>query len=1100
MSTSQTESSVTTVIGLLGPVGVVRDVTAACAPGAGEPVPVAGVRARRLLASLAMAEGRVRTAERLIDDVWGTDRPGSPAAALHTQISRLRPVLGPARVEAVAGGYRLTGCRTDLSVVAELAASGDPADLAAAQTWWRGVPGDDLGDADVGLASELRSRANALREAVDRGRLAALLAGGDFAEARTVAERLCATDNLDETAHVGMMRALAGQGATAAALAVFDRLRRSLTAELGADPGPEAAAVHAELLAATAVSGAGSAVPPQVIEPTGRGPRSKVVGVIADSSELVGRDHDISAILDLLGRYRLVTLQGPGGVGKTRVSHRVGARLARAGRSVFYVPLAPIRNDDDVVGAIAATLGVGDTEWTPGGRPRRAVADLTARIVDEIRGLGAVLILDNCEQVVARCALLVAELLTAEPDLVVLTTSRSPLLLAAEHIYQLPALGVDVDGASAELFGRRARAIRRSATLDPIQVAGLCARLDGLPLAIELAAARIRTMSVGEITARLDERFGLLRGSDRSAPDRHRTLYAVIDWSWDLLGDDARSALRRLCRFPAGFTADTAAAVLGYGGYRIDDVLEELVNQSLLAVVETVTGTRYRMLETVREFGETTLAADPGLSRVIDVAICCWARSFALSVSAEYEHDFASPALLDRVAAETENLLWVLRRCVAAESGRPSDDEVITVVTVFPVLGGLWVIRGLHSEVIAWSAKVVPILPRPPAGLPDELRKCWQATVLVSSIHQMMHHDLRHVARCRMLLRALIHRDKVLTGQTDFLSALALAVRGPALHRLIVSGVRAGTPRVALIARGLRMAVRENTGSLDPALRDGLHMLELTSRYDDVWLSAMPKDAVAGIYGQRGQWERSIGYYHDAIAGLERISATEDSDGSRCYLAAALTALGRFDEAEQVLAPVAGGWTVRGPEPQGHTEVVAAMMMAWAEIRYGRGDRIGAAEAFGRSAALIHRDHPFLSSDPGAVMLLSGSVAGLLLCGETDTARIYLDTLCAGLRSTISGRIWLDLPQGATIALVVGLLLNADARTGDKAPGARLMALGVRLGARQDLPSLHRAVVDAQPNSGLSEDDWASMWTQVVRRSRRQVREEILDFVVHHVS
>ncbi len=1076
-----------TVIGLLGPITVAG---ASATSGASEPAPIAGVRARRLLVSLALADGRVRTAERLIDDVWGDDPPGSPPAALHTQISRLRSILGHGRLEAVAGGYRLTGCRTDLDIAGELVASGTGGDLAAADRLWRGVPGDDLGDAAGGIAGELTARATALRDKLDRTRIGVLLADGDHASARALAENLCAAEFLDETAHMWLMRALAGEGRVADALAVFVRLRRELSSQLGADPGPEITALNAQLLSGAKNSNADDSGV-RAAPVTGRR-RAKVVGLIADASELVGRDGDIAAIIDLLAAGRLVTVQGPGGVGKTRISHRVGARLAETGRSVFYVQLAPVRDDDDVVAAVASTLGVGDAEWTPGGRTRRPPGDLTVRIVDEIRGADTVLILDNCEQVLDGCARLVAELLAAEQNLTVLTTSRSPLLLAAENIYPLPTLAVGVDGASVELFGRRARAIRPTVSLDPVEVAALCDRLDGLPLAIELAAARIRTMSVGEITARLDERFGLLRGNDRGAPDRHRTLYAVIDWSWDLLGDDARSALRSLCRLPAGFTAETAAVILGYSGFRVDDVLEELVNQSLLAVVETATGTRYRMLETVREFGEAKLADDSAASRVVDEAICHWARAFALEVGAEYECAFASPALMDRVGAEAENLVWVLRRCVTVETGPLTGDELATVVTVFPVLGGLWVIRGLHSEVIAWSTRVMGVLPRPSGDLPDELRKFWQATVLVSSIHQMMHRNLRHVARGRMLLRTLLHRDTVMSEPTDFLSALALAGAGAPAHRLIATGVRAGSPKVALIARGLRMAGWENTGALDLALREGLRMLELTSRYDDIWLSAMPKNTVAGIYGQRAQWEHAIGYYRDAIGQLEQVAATEDSDGSRCYLAGALAALGRFDEAERVLAPIADGWTARDGDPQGHPEVTSAMMMVSAEICHGRGDRRGAAEVFGRSAALIRREHPFLTGDPGAVMLISGSVAGLLDCGDTTTALDYLGVLSEGLRSTLGGRTWLDLPQGATIALIVGRLLTLDQATA--ADGARLMALGVRLGARRDMPSLHRAVVDAQPNSGLSEDDWASLWDAVRRLSRHQVREEILDF------
>ncbi|MCB1295229.1 MAG: winged helix-turn-helix domain-containing protein [Gordonia sp.] len=1084
-------SATAIVIGLLGPVAVARS---GVSTASGEVVPadltpIAGVRARRLLVSLALASGRVCTSERLIADVWGDTPPGSPGAALHTQISRLRSVVGHTAVEGIAGGYRLAGCRTDLNIVAELASSGDPDDLVAATAWWRGSPGDDLGESVVDdVAEELRTKAGSLRADIDRRLMTALLSRADFAGARSVAEKLCAADELDESAHLALMRSLAGDGRIPDALAVFARLRRALSRELGIDPGPEALALNAELLTAA------RSPTDQEPTPSARDWRSRAVGVVSDSSDLIGRDDDIATIVALFGRHRLVTVQGPGGVGKTRVSHRVGAELARAGRSVFYVPLAPIRDDDDVVSAIAATLGVGESEFAASGRPRRSIGDLADRIIDAVRGLDVLLILDNCEQVVGRCATLVADLLAAEPNLWVLTTSRSPLMLTAETIYQLPTLGGGVDGASSELFERRARAIRPAATLLPAAVADLCEKLDGLPLAIELAAARIRTMSVAEITARLEERFALLRGTDRSAPDRHRTLYAVIEWSWDLLDDDARAALCALCRFPAGFTADAASVMLGYNGFRLDETLEALVNQSLLNVIEDRGHIRYRMLEMVREFGEAELATDPDASRRVDTAICLWAGLFAEAAISEYEEDFASVALVEAVYAESENLVWVLRRCVAIIRDDRSEEATTTVVTVFPVLAAAWVVRGLHAEVLAWSERIVPILPGPPADLPDHLRRCWQATVLAATLHQWMHRNIRLIAIGRMLLRRLHSPGLRLIEPTDFLSALLLSRSGTAASRLIAVGVRRGSPKVAMLARGLRMNVRENAGSLDPALSDGLAMIEESTHHDDVWLRAMPRMSVAGIYGQRGQWDRAVDYYRAVIADLDRLSAHEDASGSRCYLACALVALGRLDEAERELAPLADGWSVEAPDPQGHPEVTAAMMVTWAEIRHARGDQNRAAEAFGRAAALICREHPYVAADPGAVLLAGNAVAGMIDCGRVEQAREFLGVLYSGLRAMLGGDGWLDLPQGATIALTIGWLLCAGP-DGAASDGTRLIALGLRLGVRRDLPSVHRGTTQAQAISGLTETAWAVVCGDAARLSKRQAKEAILDLI-----
>lgn len=666
-----------TVIGLLGPVTV-----------AGVEVP--GVRARRLLVSLALAGGRARTADRLIGDVWGDTPPKSPHSALHTQISRLRPILGDGTVDGVGNGYRLQGLRTDLDLAHDALADGDTAAIDDAAALWRGTPGDDLG-ADDELAQELRRRASALAAQLDDARGQRALAAGDYATARLLAEKRCAQDTLDESAHMLLMRALDGQGRRGEALAVFSRLRRELATELGVDPGPAATALNAELLRPS-----GS---PQPATPPHR--RGRATGLRAESTPLVGRDDDLRAIVAEVEAHRVVTVLGPGGVGKTRIANAVGNEFAAQGKSVFFVPLASVRVDDDVVAALATALGVGEVDISASGRPRLAVGELADRLADAVRGRPTLLILDNCEQVVDGAARIVADLVAAEPDLSVLTTSRSPLLIAAEQVYPLPVLRVDgADASAVELFMMRARSVRPTAELPADKVAVLCAHLDGLPLAIELAAARIRTMAVDEITARLVARFDLLRSADRTAPDRHRTLHAVIEWSWDLLDDSARTALRRMCRFPAGFSLAAAAQVLGSEGAELDDALDALVNQSMLQVTESAGRVRYRMLEMVREFGEEKLSGSAdGEPDDVDAAMARWARAYARDARERYDRS-ADRSLIVSMQDETENLVWVLR-CACETDGAP---DSLTIVTVFPAVAAFWAMRGLHAEVRSWGA------------------------------------------------------------------------------------------------------------------------------------------------------------------------------------------------------------------------------------------------------------------------------------------------------------------------------------------------------------------------------------------------------------
>src|SRR5262249_37414312 len=259
----------------------------------------------------------------------------------------------------------------------------------------------------------------------------------------------------------------------------------------------------------------------------------------------------------------------------------------------------------------------------------------------------ALLVLDNCEHVLSGVAELVGALVAMTRDLRVLTTSRAPLGLSSESVYPLPELDL---ATSVELFEQRARAARPGVDLPRDTIAELCRRLDGLPLAVELAAARVRVMSVTELAGRLADRFDLLRGGPRDAPQRHRTLHAVVDWSWNLLEPDDRAAMRALSIFPGGFTSDAAAHLLGD-----DEALEHLVDQSLLKIRDPSSGTRFRMLETIREFSSASREAAGETDRVIDDFLG-WTRSFAVA-----QHDaLHGPdpfTRIELIRAEQDNLV-----------------------------------------------------------------------------------------------------------------------------------------------------------------------------------------------------------------------------------------------------------------------------------------------------------------------------------------------------------------------------------------------------------------------------------------------------------
>nr|WP_260850749.1 BTAD domain-containing putative transcriptional regulator [Rhodococcus sp. WB9] len=396
-------------------------------------------------------------------------------------------------------------------------------------------------------ATELAADAAVIRGQLKVAELAALVVVEDWDAALPKALAHVAAEPLDEQGHAHLMRALAGLGRDNEALDVFATFRKRMVSRLGADPSPALVALHTEILR--------GGRPGAVAAPLLVSPDRTAIGLRAAPNALLGRDSDIAEIERSLTSSRVVTILGPGGAGKTRLAHELGARAA-TGTSVALVELASLRSSEDVVAAISSTLGLSEVDIAPGRLTVSRVHSARERLREALSAGPMLLILDNCEHVIGACSEIVADLVAAGDQLTVLTTSRAPLMLASEAVYPLPPLAIDEDDAPAvQLFTVRARAVRPTARLDPETVRSVCRTLDGLPLAIELAAARVRSMSVEDIGRRLEHRFALLRSHDPTSPERHRTLHAVIDWSWQLLGEQQQIALRRLCRFPAGFTS-----------------------------------------------------------------------------------------------------------------------------------------------------------------------------------------------------------------------------------------------------------------------------------------------------------------------------------------------------------------------------------------------------------------------------------------------------------------------------------------------------------------------------------------------------------------
>jgi predicted ATPase/DNA-binding SARP family transcriptional activator len=683
---------------LLGPPALVGD--------DGARLKVAG-RQRALLALLALAAPRPVTSDRLLDALWGDDLPADPANALQQRISSLRKVVDPSRRGRVLvtspDGYalRVEDERIDARRFARLAARGSEllatgqpvdalAELDAALALWKG-------DALEGFADEAWAQAEAhrlmeLRRTTTEDRFEAALAMGAGAEVVGELTDLLARHPLRERVAGQLMLALYRGGRQADALAVYDRTRRQLVDELGVDPGPALQAVYRRVLDQDPALGADRSRP---------GPSTRVDNLPAAAVALVGREEALEQVDRLLARGRLVTLTGPGGTGKTSLAIEAARRRPRPVHGTWLVELAPLRDAEAIVGELAGLLGIG----APGlGAPAIDVGTVASSLGDR----KLLLVLDNCEHVIKPVAALVEGLLAAAPGVSVLATSREPLGIAGEQVWSLPTLGVpDPEDAShdvialapaVQLLLERVRQHDPWFDLTPTTAplaASLVRQLDGLPLAIELAAAQLRVLSLEELATSLDDHLASLANPVRATPVRHRTLRATLDWSWELLEDGQRVAWAALAVPPSSFDRATAASLLAAAGYRGPALLalRDLLDRSLLVAERQVSPTRYRMLGTIRGYGRARLG-DLDLVDPVHAAHASLVEDALVSPDppdpTRFEVDLdAQSAWLDDARAA---LGWA-----AATAG-----EAARVQRIAGLLGWVWLLRGLTSEGLAW--------------------------------------------------------------------------------------------------------------------------------------------------------------------------------------------------------------------------------------------------------------------------------------------------------------------------------------------------------------------------------------------------------------
>ncbi|GHC56923.1 SARP family transcriptional regulator [Streptomyces flavofungini] len=1062
---------------------------------AGTAVEVPGTRLRALLSALALEPGRVVTRPRLVDWIWGDRPPADEANALQVLVSRLRRALPDGSIGAESGGYRLAVApdAVDVSRFERLVGRARAAEdvprraelLRAALELWRGTALADIAPYGSEAVVAAATRLDELHLAALADRADADIHLGRGAELVPELTELAAAHPLREGLVAALMRALAEAGRGSEALLAYQHLRERLAEALGVEPSAELSTLHTALLRGdrggrgAGGTGGGRGERGRWAERGGRGERDgwgelggraehPRTNLRAGLTSFVGKDDDVAAVTDLVAEHRLVTLTGPGGSGKTRLATETArGMLGDLPDGAYLVELAAVRAGGELAQVVLTAIGLRDQALlggaTGGEAGRDPGGDAMDRLVAALRDRARLLVLDNCEHMIEAAATLADRLLGECRGLRILATSREPLGITGEALWQveplaLPASGADPAEAGASpavlLLRDRAGAVRKDIAFDErtlSAMARICRALDGVPLAIELAAARLRTMSVEQLALRLDDRFRLLSSGSRTALPRHKTLRAVVDWSWDLLTEAERGVLRRLSVFSGGATLEAAERVCEDGlldGEEVLDVLTALIEKSLLLADDTAQP-RYRMLDTIREYaahrlaeaGETESARRAHLAYVTGLAETaephlCRAEQLRWLAALDAEHDNIGAALRDAIA---EGRAHEAMRLVAA-------------------VGWYWFLSGRKAEGIELSVAAAAL----PGEVPDDVRAmAYVVVTLFVTAGQGDQHQAekwireayrfaRRTERRHPLLSSAAVMERMLREPTGFL---------PAFEPLLADDdpwMRAQ----ARLNRG-RWRLRLRTDEADGEADIERALTEFRA-LGERWGMSLALTSLADRIALRGEFTRACEHYEQAITALTELGAIEDVVGLRAHQAQLYWLLGDAGTSESTMAEAQ-----RCADRVAWPDALVELALSRAQLARWRGRRDEAYEHLATVRAML-RDTGPNSYARTMVQDLSGYLAA-----DIDTARAH---------RTEAFRTAVELAYVPLTAQVLIGVADLALRQGQHERAARLLAAseGVRGTPDRSQPDATRITEETRAHLG------ERVFAEVTRAGRTQ--------------